>query len=621
MTNTNSISLNVISGNGIISVSSPTAQMKNVTGLPNVHPKGKKATLLLTSVFGPYAQDDEFGSRKINPMELYHNQVTREQGPFSLRMFHRSWGQMLIQANLTSPCVQLDFPVRERFIEELKTRKYDVIGIGSIVMNVGKVKEMCRLIRKYQPEAVIVIGGHISNLGGLENRVDCDFIVKGDGVRWFREYLDQDPDQPLRHPVINSGFGTRAVGIDSPGDVAATIIPSVGCPMGCNFCATSAMFGGKGKFVNFYETGDELYHVMDEVSKRMNCCSFFIMDENFLLHKPRAMRLLHLMQENGKSWALYVFSSVNALVKYSLEELNQLGISWVWIGLEGEDSAYSKLNGVNVRDLLNQMQEHGIRLLGSSIIGLPTHTPENIQNAIDYATAFHTDFHQFMLYTPNPGTPLFEELTAKGLMKDPSEYDLADCHGQYAFNYRHPHIKNGLETELLRRAFQTDFDVNGPSLMRLTRTLLNGWLKYKNHPDERVRRRWEWEMEPVRNAYIPMVAAMRSYYRGRNDVVFQLADQLLKDLLKEFGSLKMRLFSYVGAKYLRYTIWREEKRLARGVTYEPPTFYQRNAFVQDESIELASAVEPLVMERVSEMENTASSETSKEMERQMQLVG
>ncbi len=38
------------------------------------------------------------------------------------------------------------------------------------------------------------------------------------------------------------------------GGTAATIIPSVGCPMGCNFCTTSAFFGGKGKFVNFYET-------------------------------------------------------------------------------------------------------------------------------------------------------------------------------------------------------------------------------------------------------------------------------------------------------------------------------------------------------------------------------
>ena len=44
------------------------------------HPKGSGARILLTSVFGPYAQDDEFGSRRINPMELYHNQVTREQG-------------------------------------------------------------------------------------------------------------------------------------------------------------------------------------------------------------------------------------------------------------------------------------------------------------------------------------------------------------------------------------------------------------------------------------------------------------------------------------------------------------------------------------------------------------
>jgi hypothetical protein len=44
------------------------------------HPLSSKARILLTSVFGPYAQDDEYGSRRINPMELYHNQVTRVQG-------------------------------------------------------------------------------------------------------------------------------------------------------------------------------------------------------------------------------------------------------------------------------------------------------------------------------------------------------------------------------------------------------------------------------------------------------------------------------------------------------------------------------------------------------------
>ena len=32
--------------------------------------------------------------------------------------------------------------------------------------------------------------------------------------------------------------------------------------MGCNFCTTSAFFGGKGKYLNFYDTGEELFGVM-----------------------------------------------------------------------------------------------------------------------------------------------------------------------------------------------------------------------------------------------------------------------------------------------------------------------------------------------------------------------
>ncbi len=82
----------------------------------DVHPRGPGARILLSSVFGPYAQDDEYGSRRINPMELYHNQVTRTQGPFSLRMFHRTWGLMMIQANIAAPCTLLDFPTRDRFV-------------------------------------------------------------------------------------------------------------------------------------------------------------------------------------------------------------------------------------------------------------------------------------------------------------------------------------------------------------------------------------------------------------------------------------------------------------------------------------------------------------------------
>src|SRR5512137_31905 len=145
---------------------------------------GIKARILLTSVFGPYAQDDEFGSRRINPMELYHNQVTRVQGPFSLRMFHRSWGLMLIQANVSAPCTLLDFPTPDRFIEEIRDRRYDIVGISSITMNILKVKRMCELVRRHQPDATIVIGGHIASIPDLHARLDADWVVREEGVQW-----------------------------------------------------------------------------------------------------------------------------------------------------------------------------------------------------------------------------------------------------------------------------------------------------------------------------------------------------------------------------------------------------------------------------------------------------
>ncbi len=174
------------------------------------HPLGSRARVLLTSVFGPYARDDEHGSRAINPMELYHNQVTRVQGRFSLRMFHRSWGLMLIQANLEAPTTLLDFPTLERFEEEIRTVPYDVVGISGILPNVGKVKLMCELVRRHQPKATIVVGGHIANRPGLGDLIDADHVVAGEGVAWFRALPRRGHrTAPVRHPHIVSALRAR----------------------------------------------------------------------------------------------------------------------------------------------------------------------------------------------------------------------------------------------------------------------------------------------------------------------------------------------------------------------------------------------------------------------------
>jgi radical SAM superfamily enzyme YgiQ (UPF0313 family) len=541
-----------------------------------IHSKGTRARVLLTSVFGPYAQDDEFGSRSINPMELYHNQVTRAQGTFSLRMFHRSWGIMMIQANISAPCTLLDFPTRDSFARELVANDYDVVGISSIIVNLKKVREMCRLVRKLSPRSVIVVGGHVTAIPGIEVMIDADHIVRGEGIRWMREYLSEDAAAPIRHPEIVSGLETRILGIRLPerkGGTAATVIPSVGCPMGCNFCTTSSFFGGKGKFVNFFETGDELFDVMNHMETSLQVQNFFIMDENFLLHRERAMQLRQRMKEAGKSWGLAVFASANAIRKYRLQELVELGISWLWMGLESPRSHYAKLQGADTRQLTSELREHGIRVQGSTIIGLEHHTNENIADEIDYAVSHRTDFHQFMLYTPVPGTPLYKEMSEQGRLLE--DVDLADIHGQDKFNFQHAAISREDSKRFLDSAFQRDFEQNGPSLYRMCQTMLQGWRRYRDYPDARVRERFTRESAKLRTAYNAALWAMEKHLRKVNRNVSEEIAALRREVEKEFGNVA-RVASRAGGPVLLWTVRREERRLAAGRTYEPPTFLERS---------------------------------------------
>ncbi len=557
------------------------------------HPKGTHARVLLTSVFGPYAQDDEYGSRAVNPMELYHNQVTRVQGPFSLRMFHRSWGIMMIQENIAAPSTLLDFPTLEQFTEELAAHEYDIVGISSIIPNVGKARKMCSVAREIQPRCAIVVGGHVANIPGIEDMLDADHIVRGDGISWFRRYLGQDENDPIAHPEIFSGFGARTMGVPlshRPEHTAAVVIPSVGCPVGCNFCATSAMFGGKGKFVNFYETGRDLFDVMSRLEANMGVKSYFIMDENFLLHRKRALELLDLMREHDKDWSIDVFSSARTLQSYSIDELVGLGLSWVWMGLEGEDSSYAKLRHIDTHDLIRRLQANGIRVLGSSIIGLENHTPENIDRVIDYAVSHNTDFHQFMLYTPVPGTPLFAEHHRNGTLLP--DVDYADIHGQFAFNFRHPHISREQSGEFLRRAFERDYEVNGPSVMRIARTLLQGYSRYKNSADERVRRRIRHEADVLPLGFASAVWAMERYFKSSNPKLTEKIRRLRSDMAKEFG-LRSRVAGMVAGPVVRHLIGREEKRLASGWTYQPPAFVEKRNWGLPVKPSVATTWQPL----------------------------
>jgi hypothetical protein len=270
-----------------------------------------------------------------------------------------------------------------------------------------------------------------------------------------------------------------------------------------------------------------------------------------------------------------VFSAADVLVSYTMEQLVGLGICWVWIGLEGKDSQYRKVKDIDTRALVRELQANGIRVLGSTIIGLEHNTPENIDDLIDWAVSHNTDFHQFMLYFASPGTPLYAELTDKGTLRSASEIEEADVHGQYRFNYDHPHIKKGRETEFLLRAFKQDFEANGPSVMRMMRTVMKGWLKYKHHPQARIRRQFAIQVENM-----PTINAGALWAAGRwfkdHPVLGPEMTAILQEIYREFG-FKSRFAAPIVGWVVLKLLRKEDRRLAGEYSCEPPTFYEPSA--------------------------------------------
>jgi hypothetical protein len=250
----------------------------------------------------------------------------------------------------------------------------------------------------------------------------------------------------------------------------------------------------------------------------------------------------------------------------------ELGASWVWIGFESQNAGYAKLRNADTVALTRELRSHGIRVQGSTIVGLEHHTPAAMSAEIDHAIAHDADCHQFMLYTPVPGTPLYDDMRAQGRMLD--DVDLADIHGQYKFNFRHEAISRDDSQRWLDAAFERDYEANGPSLFRMMRTMFDGWRRYCDDPDARIRARWASEGKKLRDGYGAALWAMERYLRKSNRDVSDRIRSLRTDIERQLGGMSVVIDRAVGPVLL-WAARRDAARYPAGRPLEPRMFVDR----------------------------------------------
>lgn len=427
--------------------------------------------VLLSGVFGPFGVDDAYG-RKENIMELFHNQVTKAQEMASWRFLHRSFGLYFLAENIKAHVTVLDFPTRKRFMREIE-KGYDVVGISFITPNFVKAKEMTRLVRQISPRSTIVIGGHGAAIDGVKNLIDCDHVVKGEGIRWLRSFLGEDPDAPFVHPTLSISERQAAFGVPFPGVGANLLVPGVGCVNGCKFCSTTHFFGKK--YTAYLSTGKQLFETAKGIADERGIDEFFVMDENFLKDRRRARDLLAEMERHGRYFTFHIFSSAEAIMAFGVDNLVRLGVTFVWIGFEASSSKgnYEKNAGIDAERLTRQLRDRGIIVLASGILCQEHHTQENIHTDIDFLVGLEADLVQFMLLTPLPVTALYRDHKGRGLLREDLPFE--EWHGQKHLTYRHPEFPDNAAERFLTAAFRKDYEVNSSSMYRIVETVFRGF--------------------------------------------------------------------------------------------------------------------------------------------------
>jgi radical SAM superfamily enzyme YgiQ (UPF0313 family)/anti-anti-sigma regulatory factor len=437
--------------------------------------------VLLTTVCGPFGVDTDDCTRHVMP-ELFHAQVTRAQGIFSLRSTYISYGLEYIAKNITTPATVLHYPTMKQFKRELK-KGYDYVGISFVIATFGKLQKMCRAVKEISPDSKIILGGYGTMLPECDQY--GDYVCREEGVGFMRRLLGEvHNDEPKKHVV----YPTKSKVVGFPVLKGAVVLGGLGCPHGCEFCATSYFY--KKRHIPLLKTGADLHREIRRAQKVLGNSSLpiGIIEEDFLLQNERASEYLDCVKRDAENpIRISCFASAYSVAQWDPEDLVRMGLDTVWIGVESRQATYPKLKGLDIKAIFETLHSHGINTLASLIIGHDFHTVENVWEDLAYLVSLNPSLSQFLILTPACSTPLFERLRREGRLLDVPHTHWDGFH----LTYDHPHISTHKMEQLILEVYDEEYRRLGPSVIRYVEKQLTGYLRFSNATDPLLRRRAE----------------------------------------------------------------------------------------------------------------------------------
>lgn len=348
---------------------------------------------------------------------------------------------------LDCPTYGLDI---EEFGGKIAAFRPDVVGISIYTPTFPAVLEAAKKVKEIFPACIVVGGGPHASILPEEclGSPDIDIAIVGEGEESFNSLVEclmagaaltaipnvvykedghilRTVTQPTVLDIEGLPFPARDL-VEMPlyrpahgvfkRLPATNMITSRGCPFHCSFCSKN-IFGSRYRAQSASKTLQEIETlIMDYGIKEI-----LFNDDVFTCNRKRTEALCDLLIDRGLNLTWSCSTRVNLVNPDLLGKMKRSGCVSIGYGIEaGDPDIMKKISkGVSLdqaKQAIRWTKEAGIETRAFYILGFPGETRASLQRTVEAALELDTDFVIFNMAVPLPGTQLYEEAKAEGLL-------------------------------------------------------------------------------------------------------------------------------------------------------------------------------------------------------------
>ena len=304
----------------------------------------------------------------------------------------------------------IDGRLGERLEDHLSN---DVDMVGITCMTGSAIRdgiEKSKIVKEFNKNIKIIWGGFHPSLlpkQTLENPYIDDICVGRYKPDDMLDYKIMDIEKYIRNED-----GLRTI----------DYLSSRGCPHNCKFCSIRKVYGRKWDNVPLKKIEKDLEFLIE----KYKISGIHFMDDNFFVDNERVEKICDMIIRHGWKLRIWAMCRCEYIVRFDdklLKKLKEAGFETINFG--GESGSPKILNymdkGITRENILESAKvckKHGFKAEYSFMIGLLNETDEDRELTYDIIDKLHEisdpDIKLFM-FTPFPGTELFDEAVKRGL--------------------------------------------------------------------------------------------------------------------------------------------------------------------------------------------------------------